>query len=74
MEHRVSHGDEDAEGHDQYAGHHEAAARAVDDGLDGETHGEREPGDGALVEQAPREGLELSRELVAPEPEQEPWT
>lgn len=44
---------------------------AVDDGLDGETHGDRETGDAQLVQQPPGEGLQLPRELVAAEPVEE---
>lgn len=73
MEHGVAHRDEDAEGQDQTAGQRQPGAGALDDGLDGDAHGDRESGDAQLVEQSPAKSLELSAELIAPEPVQEAW-
>ncbi len=71
VQHGVAEGEQDAEHHGHAAGQREPPSGAVDDGLDGETHGDREPGDAQLVQQPPAEGLELAAELVAPEPVQE---
>lgn len=50
----------------------EPGARAVDDRLDGEPGADRQPGDARVVQQAPEQGLELSAQLIAPQPQQEP--
>ncbi|GAA2921351.1 hypothetical protein GCM10010518_05240 [Kitasatospora cinereorecta] len=73
MEHGVAHGDEDAENHDESSGQRESPAGAFDDGLDRESHGERQTGDRALVQQAPGERLELAGELTPAEPEEKTW-
>ncbi len=49
----------------------EPGAGAVDDGLDGEAHTERQGGDGGEVQEPPGERLELAAKLVAEEPPQQ---
>ncbi len=74
VKHGVAHRDQHAEHRDHAAGQGQPSAGPVDDRLDGESHGERQPRERALVQQTPGQGLELSADLVAAEPEQEART
>lgn len=52
----------------------EPGTGAVDDGLDGEAHTERQRGHGDEVQQSPGQGSELAAQLIPEEPPQESGT